>query len=374
MHDAERDSTRPGPVRRIAVLRAGGLGDLLLALPAIRALGDRYPEAEVTLLGTAAAEELLGARPGAPHRVVTLPPIPGVGVPASQRVDRGAVERFVREMRGQRFDLALQMHGGGRYSNPLVADLRARCSAGPSAPGAIALDRSIDYVYAQHEAVRWLEVAALVGAVPGAMGAMDSALELTAAEAAARAERGRRPSVVIHPGASDPRRRWPVARFAETASRLAAAGVAVRLVGSGDADVAACAEIASAVAPAARGRGPVEDLSGRLALTELATVLAGADVMVGNDSGPRHLAEALGTRTVAVFWCGNLINAGPFGRARHRVQVSWTTACPVCGRECVRTDAGAERCPHDVSFVGDVAAEAVYGDIERMLELAGSER
>lgn len=371
MHDEQRDSMRLGEVRRIAVLRAGGLGDLLLALPAIRALEECYPEAEITLLGTAAAGELLGARPGAPHRFAVLPPIPGVGVPAADSVDPRAVQRFVREMREQRFDIAVQLHGGGRYSNPLVAGLRARCSAGPSAADAIALDRSIDYVYAQHEVLRWSEVAALVGAVPSVAG---PALELTAAEAAARGNRGRQPTVVIHPGASDPRRRWPVGCFAEVATQLVAAGVAVRLVGSGDADAAACAEIASAVAPADRGRNSVEDLSGRLALPELATVLAGADVMVGNDSGPRHLAEALGARTVSVFWCGNLINAGPFGRARHRVQVSWTTECPVCGRECVRTDAGAERCPHDVSFVGDVPVEAVGRDVARMLELALRER
>jgi hypothetical protein len=113
----------------------------------------------------------------------------------------------------------------------------------------------------------------------------------------------------------------------------------------------------SAVAAAAPG---AVDLGGRLDLAGLTGLLAGAALLVGNDSGPRHLADALGTATVSVYWCGNVINAGPVSRDRHRVHISWTTACPVCGTPCIG-EPFPPRCPHDPSFVADVPVAAVGG-------------
>ncbi|WP_420497454.1 glycosyltransferase family 9 protein [Parafrankia sp. FMc2] len=73
------------------------------------------------------------------------------------------------------------------------------------------------------------------------------------------------------------------------------------------------------------------DLTGRLGPSGLVGLLAAADVMIGNDSGLRHLAGAVGTPTVGVFWCGDVINAGPLDRGRHRVIASFRTTCPRCG-------------------------------------------
>jgi hypothetical protein len=85
-------------------------------------------------------------------------------------------------------------------------------------------------------------------------------------------------------------------------------------------------------------------------------LLARAAVCVANDSGPRHLAEAVGTATVGIFWCGNVINASPLNRAFHRPLISWQLDCPECGISCVSTP---YRCPHNPSFVCDVPVEAV---------------
>jgi ADP-heptose:LPS heptosyltransferase len=89
---------------------------------------------------------------------------------------------------------------------------------------------------------------------------------------------------------------------------------------------------------------------------------------VGNDSGPRHLAQAGGAPTVSIFWVGNLINGGPLSRAEHRVQLSWTTHCPVCGRDATQVGWTAERCEHDESFVRDVSVDAVYDDVVALRE------
>src|SRR5919206_381165 len=152
-------------VRKIAVLRAGGLGDSVFTLPALRALRETYPGAEITLLGGPIQTELLSERPGPPDRAIMVPPSTGVNGPdTGVDEDEEELERFFANMRKERFDLALQMHGGGGYSNPFVRRLGARITAGAQAPGAPPLDRSIPYVYYQSEYLRHLEVASLVGA------------------------------------------------------------------------------------------------------------------------------------------------------------------------------------------------------------------
>src|SRR5215471_20674234 len=96
-----------------------------------------------------------------------------------------------------------------------------------------------------------------------------------------------------------------------------------------------------------------------LSVGGLAALYASCDVVVSNDTGPLHLARAVGARTVGIYWAGNLINSGPLERRRHRPVVSFTVHCPVCGQDCTR-DAhparGGARCRHTPSFVTDVPA------------------
>ena len=110
-------------VAKIVVLRGGGLGDLMFALPALAALRAAYPRASLTLLGTAAHRELLQSTAGPVHDVRVLPFAEGVR-PGTQ--DTAELERFFAEMRSERFDLAVQLHGGGRFSNPFLNRLGAR--------------------------------------------------------------------------------------------------------------------------------------------------------------------------------------------------------------------------------------------------------
>ncbi len=351
-------------VRKIAVLRGGGIGDLLFALPAITALASAYPEAEITLLGTPAAR-LLDGRVGAPHRIVRLPVAEGVYEPSGAAIDPEALRRFIAEQRGAGYDLAAQMHGGGRFSNPFVAGLGARCTIGTRTDDALALERSLPYVYYQHEVMRWLEVAALAGAAP-----VD--LEPRVIVAPEEVELGRArlgeadgPIVVVHPGATDPRRRWPVERFGAVAAELSRSGAGVAVIGDASEQRLADDFVRAAVAAGAAA-APL-NLAGKLSFDELPGVLASADLCLANDSGPRHLAQAVGTSTASVFWCGNLLNAGPMGRGEHRVQLSWTTNCPVCGRDSTQVGWTAPRCEHDDSFVADVSTEAVLADARALL-------
>jgi ADP-heptose:LPS heptosyltransferase len=255
-------------------------------------------------------------------------------------------DAFFAQLRDRELDLAIQVHGGGRTSNPLVERFAAAWTIGLRAPDAPPLDQWVPYVYWQSEVLRALEVVALVGALPVRLAPALTVLDADRRAAAAALAGDRRDVVVLAPGASDPRRRWPPAGFAALGDRLVEAGWAVVLVGAAEPEITAQV--------VARMHHPAVDLGGSLTLPALVGLLGGAALFVGNDSGPLHLAEAVGTPTVGIYWCGNLINAGPPFRTRNRVALSWRLDCPVCGVSCI-----SGRCDHRCSFVSDVAVEEV---------------
>lgn len=329
-------------VRKIAVLRANALGDLMFSLPALGALAAAYPDAELVLLGAPWHRDFLVGRPGPVDRVEVVPPLPGV---REGEARPGEAEEFAGRMHEERFDLALQWHGGGRHSNPFVASLGARITAGSATPDAPRLDRTLTYVYFQSEYVRYLELAALVGAAGGPATPELALIDADRVEAAPLLEGA--PLAVLHPGASDPRRRWPPASFAVVGDALVAAGFAVAVTGTGPERALVDGVLGAMCAPA-------RDLCDVLTLGGLAGLLAEAAVVVSNDSGPLHLAEAVGCPTVGIFWAYNLTNGAPLARARHRPLCSFRMDCPECGTHIERNF-----CPHEVSFVADVAPERV---------------
>jgi hypothetical protein len=143
-----------------------------------------------------------------------------------------AVDRFFARMRAERFDLAVQLHGGGRHSNPFLRRLGAGVTAGSRTPNAQPLDRTVPYTGHQHEIHRFLEVAGLVGAAPVTLEPRLQVTDADRAEAAAALAGDDRPLVVLHPGAKDPRRRWPVERLAVVGSELARKGARLAVVGT----------------------------------------------------------------------------------------------------------------------------------------------
>jgi ADP-heptose:LPS heptosyltransferase len=159
--------TVPG-VERVVVLRANGLGDTVVAEPALAALRAAYPHAHLTLVTSPPVADLLTGRPSVLDEVVAAPRVSGVrgetGGPPDDPPE--VVEEFCARMRERRFDLGVQLHGGGGNANPLLLRFGARTTAGSRAPGAPALDRTVPWTSHQHDLLRWLEVVALVGAEP----------------------------------------------------------------------------------------------------------------------------------------------------------------------------------------------------------------
>jgi ADP-heptose:LPS heptosyltransferase len=342
------------------VLRANAIGDFIFSLPALAALKAAYRDAELVLLARRWHAEFLEGRPSPIDRVVALPPIAGLSAPPDADEQPAVTQQTLDALRAERFDVGIQLHGGGKASNPFLARIGARVTVGMRAFDAAPLDRWVRYVYLQHEIMRYLEVVALVGAAP-------VTLEPEVCVTAQDLEESRSvvpdavPFVVLHPGATDPRRRWSMERFARLGDRLVAAGLTVVLTGDAS-ERMIVRHVLSAM------DRPAIDATGRLSLGGLAGLLARARVVVGNDTGPLHLARAVGAPSVTIYWVANLVNGAPITRHRHRGIGAWQLDCPVCGVTNV-----AVRCPHDPSFVDAVTYEEVEEHVFDVLACTASE-
>lgn len=352
-------------VRQIAVLRANAVGDLVVALPALVALRRAYPRAWISLLGRAWHADFLTGRPSPVDEVVVIPEAIDFAAP----VDPACA--CVLALRRRRFDLALQWHGGGRHSNAFVRQLGARVTAGLRTPDAAPLDRELPYREPHPEVLRLLEAAALVGAVGVDVEphlAVTAADEAEAAQALAGAHSpgshgtsgasSTRPLVVLQPGCRDGRRQWSPERFAAVGTHFMRQGARVVLNGTA-AEAPTLARVCAAMPE------PADDLSGCLSLGGLLGLLAGARLLVSNDTGTAHLARALGVPSVTICWIGNLAAYGPVASREHEVAVSWQLHCPRCGRQNVSED-----CGHRDSVVDTVTVEQVLGLAQPLWEAA----
>lgn len=285
-----RTTSSAGP--RIAVVRMlPGLGDLLCAVPALRALRAAEPSAHVTVIGLPTGQWLAERFPHYIDRWLPCTTCPGL--PESEP-DALAHRRFLRAARAARFDLAIQMHGDGRVTNDFTASLGAarwgglRRQDASTGGGLLAALRP-----ARHEVDRCGDALCAVG-ITADSGQLEFPV-WPADEAGASALLGTPPRTlaVVHAGASRPDRRWPATSFAAIVDHLATRVDTVVLTGSPpEADVAA--------AVAAHAVGEPRDVVGRTPLGVLAALLAEARVVVCNDTGVAHLAGAVGTPTVTV--------------------------------------------------------------------------
>ncbi|HEX2914946.1 MAG TPA: glycosyltransferase family 9 protein [Chloroflexia bacterium] len=340
-------------VQKIAVLRANAIGDFIFTLPALHALRQAYPKAEIVLLGREWHQKFLANRPGPVDRVVAIPYEAMDG--EAKIVDPAIMQPITERLAGEKFDLALQLHGGGGNSNLIINRLEARLTAGMRTPEAPPLDRWIPYVYFQSEYLRYLEVVALVGATTSELEPHLAVTTEDLNESCRVVPESKAPLVVFHPGASVPNRRWPAARFAAVADALAEAGCQVVISGAGNENLLSEEIIATM-------RQPALDVCGKLSLGGLAGLLSRSALVISNDSGPLHLAGAVGAATVGLYWAINVITAAPPYRERHRPLISWQTRCPTCGTDCIHS-----KCGHDSSLIEEIEVAEVLTAAHELL-------
>jgi ADP-heptose:LPS heptosyltransferase len=325
----KRDAIDLQSVRRIAVFRALYLGDLLLSIPALRALRAACPVAEIVFVGLPWAREFL-ERFGYTDGFVEFPGYPGIKeVP----YDPERTAAFMRRIEAEPFDLAIQLHGDGSVSNAFVAGLGARWSVGyvrPEAPCPLTVGVPHPGDDA-HELLKQLDLLEAIG-VPSKGTALELPLrsedfdDLRGALGEDTIEDG--PIIAIHPGSKAPSRRWSPDRYAALADALADEYGARIVVTGGEAERPLAAYVASAMRHAA------VNLAGNTSLGALGAFLSCADLFVGNDTGPSHLAVAVDCPSIMLFGPGNLRRWQPLDQTRHVVLSSSVDCSPCEHWEC----------------------------------------
>jgi ADP-heptose:LPS heptosyltransferase len=319
-----------GPWRKVAVLRPGRIGDYLCATPAVRALRAALPDARLDYVALPLVRDLVERNPCV-DRFVAFPGFPYI---AEQFFRPRQALRWLAAMQDEQYDLVVQLYGSGVYANPVALLMGGRCTAGfvraadSAGDGPHPLDAAIPLPATGSEVDRVLALIRHLGAAGGAPGAGRAYdLVLTGADraAAARLLDGLpRPLVGLHWGARDPERAADPAAFTGAAKLLG--GTAVLLGGEPAAPPGErAAPPGEPAAPPGERGGGVLDLTGRLPLGTCAAVIAGLDLMLTTDSGPAHLAYAVGTRSVTVFVASDPRRWGPPGPGPHAVLDSRTT-------------------------------------------------
>ncbi len=220
--------------RRVVVLRALQLGDMLCAVPALRALRAALPSAEIVLDGLPWARSFVVRFRRYLDGFREFPGFPGLPERAPL-VDR--IPAFLAGIQGERFDLAIQLHGSGSFVNPLTALFGARDCAGFFTAGDYCPDatRFMPWPDRRHEIRRLLGLMEFLGApargehLEFPLGDDDEAALDAIPEASDLVPGG---YVCIHPGASVAERRWPAERFAAVGRALADRGMQIVLTGT----------------------------------------------------------------------------------------------------------------------------------------------
>lgn len=309
-HARARESTAShwgADVKRILCVRLDHMGDVLMTTPALHALRAAMPGRHLTLLTSNAnialapflgdIDELIGYDApwhGTPN---TLDPAPDLAM--------------VNALRERRFDAAVIFTV---YSqNPLPAAMLcyfagiprrlAHCRENPYGLLTDWVCEPEPHDGVRHEAERQLQLVARVGASCGdtrmRFDVSAPAKRSLTRRLAARGIEARGPWFVIHPGASAASRRYPPERFGEVAARLARLSRLPILLTGGPDERDLIRSVIAAAGPAAQSR--LHDLSGQLNIGELGALLERAAVLIGNNSGPVHLASALGTPVVDLY-------------------------------------------------------------------------
>ncbi len=363
------------PPRRILVVRPDHLGDLLFATPALHWLRRRWPAAHIAALVGPWGAAALAANPDV-DQLLTCP------FPGFTRQPKGApwapyrlLEAEAERLRAAQFDWALVLRFDHWWGAWLAAAAGIPVRVGYDiAEVAPFLTRRVAYVPGRHEVVQNLALmmAASEGeklSIAGAWLANNATgddwrlrFSVNDVDTAVAQELlsglADRPLVAIHPGSGAAVKRWRTEAWADLATQLAHEfGVQVIFTGSaGEAEL-----IAPVLALLQKDRAlscPPLSLAGQTSLGVLAAVYQRCALVIGPDSGPLHLAVAVGTPTIHLYGPVDQRTFGPWGSPHRHVVLTSQWACIPCNRlDWPDSVVGDHGCVRDIA-VAQVLAEA----------------
>ncbi len=344
------------PPKRIAIFRALQLGDMLVAVPALRAIRAGFPHAEITLIGLPWAASFARRFRRYVDRFVEFVGFPGID---EVEVVPERTARFLTRQHAYRYDLVIQMHGSGQASNAFALALGGSMTVGyyeGTMPAQFTL--GAPYPHNQPEVLRNLGLAKLLGCP-----SYDARLEFPLcnedrAEAAMllrRLPRADRPWIGLHAGARPPARRWPVEYFASVGDRFARLYNAQVILTGGPDEKSTVQKVMELM------KTRPLSVAGETSLGGLTALISELDLFISNDTGPAHVANAIDTPSVTIFGPADYLRWAPLDQVRH----------PIVRRPVKCSPCDYWECPIDHRCLRWVTPEMVVETAERLLSMAG---
>lgn len=327
----------PEEPKSILIVKLSSIGDVIYSLPVASALRRRFPTAKITWLVSQKAREIVSGHPHLDHLIVVRgngqngeTPVPDIGHPF----------QAARILRSIGFDIALDLQGllrSSLFSYLSGARIRVGYRSLKEAAFLFCNVRAISPARDKHVVDTYLHFADLLGAPISPVEfciATSEQHEMRVSELLHQAGVSNKDKLmVITPASSWQSKMWPPERLGIVANYVAERyGYLPILAG-------AKTDIARAEAVIANCKASIVNLCGKTSLKELAVLLRRCNALVGNDSGPTHLAAALGVPVVAIFGPTDATRLGPYGD-QHITLVN-QMACRPCHRR-----SKAESCPH----------------------------
>jgi heptosyltransferase-1 len=364
---------------RILLIKPSAVGDVVHALPVVAKLRQRYPKARIDWMLTPHIADLVGHHPAISN--VVLFQRQAYGKPwKNWSKSTAGFSAMIAGLREARYDLVIDLHGQFRSAffalvtgaptrigfdrprksvrragRPLPRQAFVHGWTGAREGSWLAYTHRIALpTLDAHAADRYLWLGELLGF---AEGPADFTLPVPAAAEkrinALLRECGAdgKPLAFLAPGTLWETKHWPAESFAKVANHLIASGWAVVLGGSGK-DRAVCQRVQTAAPEAI-------DFSGKTSVSELAALIRRAGICITNDSGPMHMAAALGSPLVAIFGPTDPLWVGPYGQPDAVVRAD--LPCSPCYLRRVRD------CPFGHACMKQVTSDQVIARVEALL-------
>jgi ADP-heptose:LPS heptosyltransferase len=308
-------------INKIAVFRALQLGDMLCAVPALRALRSAFPHAEIVLLGLPWAASFVTRFAGYIDRFIHFPGYEGL---PEQLYDPASFDDFTTLMQQEQFDLILQMHGNGTIVNGMLKKMSANYVAGfHNEESRMNSDFFMEYPENIPEIERHL-------ALMNHLGIQKQGTHLEFPMIKKEREESRKiiaaatqnkPYICVHPGSRGAWRQWPPQYFAALADYAASQGLVIVITGtSGERDITR--ELIKYM------HHDAVDMTGKTSLGTIAGLIKSAEVLIANCTGVSHIAAALCTPSFIISMDGEPTRWAPLNKSLHHV-IDWTKHPPI---------------------------------------------
>jgi lipopolysaccharide heptosyltransferase I len=343
---------------KILIIKLSAIGDVVQTLPALEAIKRTYPDGEITWVVEEAASGILEGHPLIDRLLVSRRKawLRMLRNPLTFSQGFRGVSGFLRELRGTRYDIAVDFQGLLK-SGVLIGLARAARKIGFNRTRELSYlflnERLPAYDIEKHALERYLDVARHLGArdiSPRCTLPIDRERAAVAKRLGALRSGGR-PLIVINPMARWRTKLWEERNFADLADRLVSVKKAVIIFTGSPDDRPVNDRILSLM------REHADNWAGETTLKELAALAAASDIFITTDTGPMHLAAAAGARVLALFGPTAPWRTGPHGPS-HTVVRSGVDCSPCFQRKCDK----------DVKCMAGITVEDVMRQLDDVLQ------